>query len=105
MSLAAVDGLIAREEALIAALDAGDAGQVGQAALDMRDALMTVAATGGWHGTAEVRERVLHALRLAEAAGGRVNYLADANRRRLDRLTSLAGQPRAETYGRSGRYR
>lgn len=103
MPAAALDGLIAFEEALIAALDAGDLGGLEQAVHGLRGALSDLAAVGGWHAHPELKIRLSQALRLAEAAGGRVNYLADDNRRRIDRFAAIAGQPRAQAYGRTGR--
>ena len=104
MSSDALEGLIVRQEALVAALDAGDLGRLETAAQDMRGALTQVAAAGGWHVSPDLKLRLSQALRLAEAARGRVNYLADANRRRIDRFAAMAGQPRAQAYGRSGRF-
>jgi len=104
MSAAALDGLIAHEEALIAALDAGDLGGLEQAVHALRGALSNLVAVGGWHASPDLKIRLSQALRLAEAAGGRVNYLADDNRRRIDRLASVVGQPRAQAYGRTGRF-
>lgn len=103
MTAAALEGLIAREEALVGALDAGDIGAIERETHGMAGMLAAVAATGGWRESPELSARIVQALRLAEAAGGRINYLADDNRRRIERLTTLAGRPRSEAYGRSGR--
>ena len=103
MAAIALEGLIAREEALIAALDAGDVGALENATQDMTRALVGVAAAGGWHESPELGMRLTQALRLAEATGARIHYLADDNRRRVSRLMTLSGRPRAEGYGRSGR--
>lgn len=103
MTAVALDDLIAREEALVCALDSGDVGAIECATQEMGIALSMVAATGGWRAEPELGQRLVRALRLAEAAGGRINYLVDDNRRRMDRLIALAGQPRVEAYGRSGR--
>ncbi|PZU11560.1 hypothetical protein [Sphingomonas sp.] len=104
MTAAALEELIEREEALVAALDAGDIGAVERLTRDMAAALAAVAASGGWSERRDLKDRVTQSLRLAEAAGGRVNYLADDNRRRIERLTALTGRPQAEAYGRRGRY-
>ncbi|MDO6416560.1 hypothetical protein Q4F19_19410 [Sphingomonas sp. BIUV-7] len=101
---AALEGLMEREEALVAALDANDVGGIERATSAIGQTLTAIVATAGWHESHALGERVTQALRLAEAAGGRIHYLADANRRRIDRLVSLAGQPRAEAYARSGRH-
>ncbi|NIJ08983.1 hypothetical protein FHS31_002613 [Sphingomonas vulcanisoli] len=103
MSAAALDTLIAREEALIAALDGQDVTQIESSTDAMRAALIELAAIGAWHNRVEVGERVIQAVKLAEAAKGRINFLADRNRRKLDRLATLTGAPLAPAYGRSGR--
>lgn len=103
MNQAALDALIAHEEALIAALDSQDIALIETSTSDMRDALTRVAAIGSWHDRGTVGERVVQAVRLAEAAKGRINYLADRNRRQLDRLATLTGAPLAAAYGRAGR--
>ena len=102
MSIAALDTLIAREEALVAALDGQDVEQIESATEAMRIALIEVAAIGSWHDRAELGARVVQAVRLAEAAKGRVHYLADRNRRRLDTLAMLTGGGLPPAYGRSG---
>jgi hypothetical protein len=99
----ALEDLIAHEATLVAALDAGDITLIESATRNMAGAIAAVASAGGWHERSDLRDRVTAALRLAEAAGGRINYLADDNRRRLERLNTLSGRPRAEAYGRSGR--
>jgi ABC-type branched-subunit amino acid transport system ATPase component len=104
VTAAALEGLIAREEALVSALDAGDIGAIERETHGMAAMLATVAATRSWRESPELGERVVQAIGLAEAAGGRINYLADDNRRRIERLTTLAGRPRSEAYGRSGRF-
>jgi hypothetical protein len=99
----ALEGLINRETALIEALDAGEISRIERATLDMAGAIAAVASAAGWRESSHLRDRVLHALRLAEAAGGRINYLADDTRRRMELLHTLAGRPSAGAYGRSGR--
>ena len=103
MTVASLDRLIAREEALVAALDAFDVTELEQASIDLRDAIAEVTASGAWHAGPEVGGRVIQALRLAEAAGGRINHLADRNRRQLDRLATLTGAPLPQAYRRNGR--
>lgn len=103
-SVSALDDLIAREEALIAALDGQDVGEIESSTEAMRASLMQVAAVGTWHDRAEIGARVMQAMRLAEAAKGRIHFLADRNRRQLDRLATLTGAPLPPAYGRSGRY-
>ena len=54
-------------------------------------------------GMNRLRDELIHILKTAEAARGRVNALADQNRRDLEKLISLAGAPRAVAYRRSGK--
>ena len=103
MTVAALETLIAQQEALIVALDSQDIVKIESSTEAMRDALVQVAAIGSWHDRAEIGARVIQAVKLAEAAKGRVNYLADRNRRQLDALATLTGAPLAPAYGRSGR--
>jgi hypothetical protein len=93
MSNAVVEELIAREDALIAALDGQDVAGIEDATRAMRDAIAGLAANGAWNTDPELGARLVQALRLAEAAAGRINYLADRNRRQLDRLAILGGDP------------
>jgi hypothetical protein len=103
VTAAALEELIERETVLVAALDAGDIELIESATRDMTGAIVAVASKADWHEQADLREHVTQALRLAEAAGGRINYLADDNRRRIERLHTLSGRPRTEAYARSGR--
>jgi len=58
---------------------------------------------GGWRERADLRPLLLDARKQAEAARARVNWLADTNARRLDRLAAKTNLPRAQAYGRTGR--
>lgn len=98
-----VEQLVAREQALIAALDEQDLAKIERATSGIREAVTRLTATGGWRAEPELKERLVHALKLAQAASGRLNYLADRNRRQLDRLATLTGAPLPAAYGRSGR--
>ncbi|QJU56883.1 hypothetical protein HL653_02925 [Sphingomonas sp. AP4-R1] len=103
MTAEALDALIEREAALVAALDAGDLGQIESLTHGMAGAIAAVASAGGWRERADLRDRVLQALRLSSEASGRINYLADDTRRRMERLHTLAGRTTSGAYGRSGR--
>lgn len=105
MSHAALERMIARQEALSAALDGHDVAALERAASALNTAVQEVAASGGWHAGAELRGRLRLSLQLADAAKARINYLADRTRRRLDRLAALTGEPRTQAYGRTGRLR
>ena len=98
MSDAALDDLIARGEALVAALDADDAGAIEAETATMRDALERV--RSGTRDPARLRD----ALAITEAARVRVAFLADVTRTRLRRIAAMSGREQGpQTYGRTGR--
>lgn len=103
MNAEALDTLIEREAALVAALDAGELGLIESLTVGMASAIAAVASAGGWRERADLRDRVLQALRLATEAGGRINFLADDTRRRMERLHTLSGRTTSGAYGRTGR--
>ncbi len=99
MSDAALDELIARGHALVAALDADDAPAIEAATTAFRAALEPLRSAA--RDPAKARE----ALAVTEAARVRVACLADVTRARLARIAAMTGRaPRAQTYGRSGRF-
>ena len=99
MSDRALQQLSDAQTALIAALDAHDIDAIDAANAAVASAVEAVRAAGGWRDRPGLRQD----LKCAEAARGRINGLADINRRKLDKLISLAGAPRAVAYGRRGR--
>ena len=103
MSQAALDRLTAAQAAHIAALDAGDIDALEAATAALRLAVDEVRGVGGWRDRADLRPVLLDARKLTEAARARVNWLADANARRLDRFAAKTNLPRAQAYSRSGR--
>lgn len=106
MSEIVLDRLTHAAEGLIDALDKGNAQAVEEATRRFSDAIDTVRAVGGWHGSPEIIEKLQHAMKLADAARARVNYLADINRRRFDMLCKAAGlDSPASAYDRRGRLR
>lgn len=103
MSLAAIDDLIGHEKALIAALDADDVVAIERATGAFAEALERLRAIGGWRGDGAVPIRAGEAMALAEAARVRVAFLADATRRRLQRIAIATGKgDHANVYGRHG---
>ena len=98
-----VDRLKAAQDALAAALESGDVGVVVACNIEMAQALAEAQAVGGWRDRSHLQATISAMLATAESMAGRVNYLADANRRRLDRLATATGAPRTQAYGRSGR--
>lgn len=104
MSIEALDRLIASQEALIGALDGDEAHRIDTALAGFTAALEGVRRDGAWYDTPDIAIRLAHALQLADAARGRVNYLADRTRRQLDHLAVLGTQtPHRLAYGRNGR--
>jgi hypothetical protein len=103
MSDAALQQLNDAQAALIAALDAHDVDAIEAANGAIETAVLGMRTVGGWHDRPGLRDELVRILRTAEAARGRVNALADSNRRNLDKLINLAGAPRTNAYGRSGR--
>ena len=98
-----VDRLKAAQDALAAALDGKDLGAVIACNVEMAQALAEAQAIGGWRDRSHLRATLTAMLATAETMAGRVNLLADNNRRQLDRLATATGAPRAQAYGRSGR--
>ena len=104
MSEAALAKLTAAQAAHIAALDAGDLDLLESATATLRQALDEVRAVGGWRVRADLRPQILTARKQADAARARINWLADVNARHLDRLANATSLPRAQAYGRTGRF-
>jgi len=103
VSEAALDKLMAAQAAHIAALDAGDIDVLESATVALSAALDEVRSVGGWRTRPDLRSHLIDARKQADAARARVNWLADVTARRLDRLVSVTGLPRAQAYGRNGR--
>ncbi len=97
-----IERLIAAQDSLIAALDAGDiaAVEVATAAMSRLLAMMRSHCTVG----RVERARVDCALKQTEAARTRVNYLADRTRQKLDRMAERRGNQRPPTYTAAGRF-
>jgi hypothetical protein len=91
------------QAALTAALDAYDVDAIDAATAAVAVAVDEVRVAGGWRERLGLRDELVRVLRNAEAVRGRVNKLADVNLRKLDKLVSLTGAPRAIAYGRSGK--
>ena len=104
MSEAALNRLTQASEGLILALDKGSAEAVEEATRVFSEALKDVQAIGGWRGSPEIIEKLQYAMKLADAARARVNYLTDINRRRFEALCKAAGIERpAPSYDRRAR--
>jgi chromosome segregation ATPase len=105
VSEAALKAVDTAQAALIAALDAHDLDQIEHATTELAETVQALKAAGAWRARADLRTDLIRLLKQADAARGRINALSDMNRRRLDRLVALTGQPRTLAYGRSGQLR
>lgn len=106
MSEAVLNRLTEASEGLIHALDKGSAEAVEEATRKFSQALGEVQAIGGWRGSPEIIEKLQYAMKLADAARARVNYLTDINRRRFEALCKAAGIDRPSgAYDRKARIR
>jgi hypothetical protein len=92
MSEAAIEGMMAAERALIAALDAHDIDALEAALPRLAQSIEHVRLAAVWQQTPSLIERLKSALALADAARTRVRYLADHNQQRLDLLAAAAGR-------------
>ena len=104
MNAAAIDRVADAHGALADALDHGSANEIQAATERLARAVQDVRASGGWHATPELRDRLKRALAAGEAARIRTRYLAEHGRTRLERLQALTGRAQIG-YGRDGRYR
>jgi len=104
MSEAVLNRLTLAAEGLILALDKGDAAAVESATRHFASAIDEIRAIGGWHGSPETIEKLQYAMKLADSARARVNYLTDLNRRRFDMLCKAAGiETKSGAYDRRAR--
>jgi uncharacterized protein YecT (DUF1311 family) len=87
--MSALDQLISCQDALIAALDARDPGQIEMATADLASAVQMVKAQDVWRSGDTENDQIGHALRQSDAARMRVNYMADWTRQRIDQLDKL----------------
>lgn len=103
MSEAALRQLDDAQAALVAALDAHDLDAIESANAAVAVAVEQMRVVGGWRDRPGLRDDLMLTLKRAEAARGRVNALADQNRRQLEKLISLGGALQPVAYRRSGR--
>ncbi|UAK26050.1 hypothetical protein [Sphingomonas nostoxanthinifaciens] len=104
MSESALLRVVNAQAALIAALDAHDLETLDAANVELAEALGELQAHGAWRERPELRDTLIHALKSADAARGRINFLADSNQRRLERLVSLTRGQTPQAYRRNGRF-
>lgn len=97
----AIERLIDCQGALISALDAGDVIAVEDATARVARALEAVRDEG--LSTTDDKPHFDYALRQAEAARGRVNFLTDRVSQRIERLTHQRGDRVIHTYTNAGK--
>lgn len=102
MSAPALERLEASADALVGALDGPDPEAVLAAAADFRAAVATLRGLAAADPDPAWQIPLRRAAGLAGAAQMRVNFLTDANRRRLAAVAALRGDAPA-LYGRQGR--
>lgn len=101
MPPSAIENLIDCQSALIRALDGGDVSAVEAATAQVARALEQVRQEAPPR--REERGRVDYALRQAEAARGRVNFLTDRVAQRIERLPERRGHRTVQTYTNTGK--
>lgn len=90
MSAQAIEKLIDRQAALIAALDSGDISAIELATQEMANAVEIVRAQDVWHD----RKALIplnYAMKQSHAARIRVNYLSEWTRQKIDQFADLRG--------------
>ncbi|KKC25290.1 hypothetical protein [Sphingomonas sp. SRS2] len=92
MTEAAVDGLIASSEALIAALDAHDIEAIEAALPLFGQSVAALKSPGVFNKTPGLSARLAEAMKLADSARARIRYLADRTQQRIDMLATAAGR-------------
>ncbi|WP_129794325.1 hypothetical protein [Sphingosinicella sp. CPCC 101087] len=102
MSTSALDEVQAAQQALVAALDAGDAAEIEAAAAAFAVSIDALKEEGALTGE-EAAARADVVRRLFDESQMRVNFLTDVVRRRLERLALLRGRDEAPVYAREGR--
>ena len=105
MSIAAIEALIAGQQALVAALDTGAPEAIEAATAQVQRAVDAVRTAGGWRADPVLRDRLQAALATGEAARMRTGYHADRTRRRLQMVASLRRPAAVASYGRNGGFR
>ncbi|HEX8447363.1 MAG TPA: hypothetical protein VF649_12210 [Sphingomonas sp.] len=105
MSEAALQTLADAQLALIAALDAGDADEVGIATAAVDAALTGVRAVGGWRDRRDLIEQLELILKRSEAGRIRALYHRERARRDLSAVAMLRRPVAVAGYGPTGRFR
>jgi hypothetical protein len=104
MSVIALDTLIERQAALIAALDGRDAAAIERATSALADAVGSLQRSDVWRDDKAVHAKIDHGLKQAIAASIRVNALSHWTRQRIDQLTDLRGGNISTIYNIKKKY-
>lgn len=103
MNQVVLDRFAVATEALIVALDAGDADAIETTTAALGAALSALRAQDAWHVTADAKASALQAARLVEAARIRLKLLAEGGRGRIAAVNAIrAPDMRRVGYGRDG---
>ena len=102
MTSAALERLAASYETLIRALDGADDDSIARASAALAEAVEEIRSDHPDGGPA-VKASVSRLVDLGHAAQGRVNFMTDALKRRIDALAQVRGQARTATYAPSTR--
>lgn len=103
MSVTALQDLDDAQTALATALAGSNVETIEAATAAVALAVDKVRGAGGWKDRPDLRADLQRVLKRAETTRGRINVLADSNRRRFEKLISLTGATPPVSYGRSGR--
>jgi hypothetical protein len=101
MSVALLDALIASQNDLLAALDQRDVGAIEEATVNLAIAVSAAKAADVWRDQFDSKSKIDYALKQTEAARARVNFLADWNRQKIEKLAVLRGNSVTATYKKS----
>jgi hypothetical protein len=98
MNELALDSLIECQRALLAALDARDAGAIEVASAALLAAVEVTKAADIWDNHAGAKPKLDYALKQIDAAQTRVNFLADWTCQKIEKLSDLRGATVGDAY-------
>jgi hypothetical protein len=101
MSISILDDLIESQHQLLAALDSRDVTAIERATENLARDLAIAKSADVWPDQTMPRTKLEYAMKQADAAQTRVNYLADWNCQKIEKLAALRGQSSTTTYPRS----
>ncbi len=98
MSNTALDALIECQHELLAAFDHGDVSAIERATSNLALAVNAAKGVDAWRDQQIVKSKLDLALRQTAAAHTRVNFLADWNCQKIEKLAALRGKTATVTY-------